>query len=128
MDLRNHVYHHVSYQNEEGVVSPGDGNVISVGDNDGSCKLVSTHQKKHVNVPDYFPLSVLSLVIFIPIGLAAIANSLKVRKAIKLDDKPNAIDASNWALQHALTAIFVGPLLGCFLCLIIFLTMYQAHL
>ncbi|XP_045175870.2 uncharacterized protein LOC123536611 [Mercenaria mercenaria] len=122
------VYHHVSYQNEEGVVSPANDGVLSPNNEEGSCKLVSRRQeKKLTDVPDYFMLSLFSIVIFIPMGLAAFASSLKVRKAIKMKDTPNAIDASSWALQHALTAIFVGPLLGCLLCLFILLPMYQIH-
>ncbi|KAL4225276.1 hypothetical protein ACF0H5_015964 [Mactra antiquata] len=99
------VYHHISYQNDTGHHSRKE--------TEGLCHLVPTDEKNMFYVPDYLPLAVIAIVVFLPCGVMSIHNSMKARKAMRTSELMTAMDASDWALQYALISFFVGPLLFC---------------
>lgn len=111
------VYHHVSYQDNGELFSP-------YGIPDGKCRLVKDlEEKERIAVPDHLMLSLFSVLVCTPLGIVAVANSLKVKKA---KDMTVALDASNNALQNALSALFVGPIAACAVFVCVFLSVYQA--
>ncbi|WAR01218.1 hypothetical protein MAR_007776 [Mya arenaria] len=115
------VYHKVSYQSGAGA------GYLDIDDNTGICKLVSAEDlpNQDVKVTDYLLVSLVALFVFLPYGLLAVHNSLRVHKAEDQKNGKDAKESSDWALQFTLLAFLLGPLIFMALFVLIFIPMHH---